>query len=420
MMAMNYDQTINNLLPPLTLPQNPPVINPLSNIFELNRTTYQLQTIYFYKLKSVFIPFLKKFMWDDQMHDFYNDYRPDPPDYKNFSYRYHDLLNMIQKTTFGMYKLISPSRPLPPSFSIINPTYYSDDITVDVTQTPPPPLQLQLQPPPQLLTRQNDYYNDKKYKIYSKYFYNGFYNQRRRAIIGTDQIEQAADIANTAAAMEEASSGESTTQSALLARQRAIALLAAPAPAAAPAAAAAAAAPAPAAAAAAAAPAAAQAAAALDNFNVVMIVPPLPAPPAPPYVLYPQKTYVIEIEIPIYPLYYIDYILDIFTNACSASAVATHTDPIMCLLARDLMPSILEPHYNGVKYTFNGAMETENIVNIRLWMYMKHHFINNAQPTISNCYRSMTSPHYPNNQPQDQKPLFMITMDTTNSSFPVD
>ena len=32
----------------------------------------------------------------------------------------------------------------------------------------------------------------------------------------------------------------------------------------------------------------------------------------------------------------------------------------------------------------------------------------------------MTSPYYPNNQPQDQKPLFMITIDTKNRSFPVD
>ena len=134
-----------------------PVINPLSNIFEIHPPT-EGQQIYFYKLKELFIPFLKKFMWDDQMHDFYNDYRPDPPDYKNFSYRYHDLLNMIQKTTFGMYKLISPSRPLPPSFSIINPTYYTD-ITVAVT-----PLST-LQPKPQLLTKTNDYYNQPNYKV---------------------------------------------------------------------------------------------------------------------------------------------------------------------------------------------------------------------------------------------------------------
>ena len=73
------------------LPQNQPVINPLSNIFETYTYNNQgEQTIYFYKLKSVFIPFLKKFMWDDQMHDFYNDNRPDHP-YKNFSYRYHEL-----------------------------------------------------------------------------------------------------------------------------------------------------------------------------------------------------------------------------------------------------------------------------------------------------------------------------------------
>ena len=195
-------------------PQNQPVINQLSNIFEQHTINNAAgQTIYFYKLKSVFIPFLKKFMWDDQMHDFYNNTRPDSP-YKNFSYRYHELLNMIQKTTFGMYKRIEH----PPS-SIINPTY-DTDITVVVT--PPSPPQLPLQPQPQLLTTRNDYYNDKKYKNDSKYFYNGFYNKRRRAIIGTNPIEQAAYTANISAAMEEDSEALLNGN---IAQQRAIALL---------------------------------------------------------------------------------------------------------------------------------------------------------------------------------------------------
>ena len=172
-MAVNYNQTIVNQQGTQTLsipvpPQNPPVINLLSNIFEPYTYNGGQQPIYFYKLKREFIPFLKKFMWDDQMHDFYTNTRPAPP-YKNFSYRYYELLNMIQKTTFGMYKRIEPH----PSFSIINPTY-DTDITVAVT--PPSPPQLPLQPQPQLLTTQNDYYNDKKYKNDSKYFFNGFYN----------------------------------------------------------------------------------------------------------------------------------------------------------------------------------------------------------------------------------------------------
>ena len=70
MMATNYDQRIFNqqgtqqTLSIPFLPQNQPVINQLSNIFETY--TYNIeggQTIYFYKLKSVFIPFLKKFIW---------------------------------------------------------------------------------------------------------------------------------------------------------------------------------------------------------------------------------------------------------------------------------------------------------------------------------------------------------------------
>jgi len=52
-------------------------------------------------------------------------------------------------------------------------------------------------------------------------------------------------------------------------------------------------------------------------------------------------------------------------------------------------------------------------------MYMKYHFINKAQPRISNRYRSMT-PDVTTTSHQDQDPLFMITIDTKNKLFPVD
>ena len=91
-----------------------------------------------------------------------------------------------------MYKRISLPFSNPDSFSIINPTYYTD-ITVAVTPPSPP----SIQPQPQLLTKTNDYYNQPNYKDASKYFYNGFYNDARRAIIGTDQAEAARLIAKT-------------------------------------------------------------------------------------------------------------------------------------------------------------------------------------------------------------------------------
>ena len=358
-----------------------PIINQLSNIFEIHPPTQGQQTIYFYKLKREFISFLKKFMWDDQMHDFYTDR---PPGYKNFSYRYYELLNMIQKTTFGMYKRISPP---PPSSSIINPTY-DTDIKVAVTPPSPPSPPSKpspLQPQPQLLTIQNDYYNDKNYKDASKYFYNGFYNYARRAIIDTDQAEAARAAAAPAAARAAARQLSATDVEAEAA--------------------------AAAAAAARAAARAAAARAAADNFNVVMIVPPAPAAAAaaaPPHILYPQKTYVIEIETPFYPSYYINGVLDLFRDG--------NND------VQHLMPSILQPHYNGVKYTFTNTLENKldqnDKTHIRLWMYMKYHFINKAQPRISNRYRSM-NPNVTTTSHQDETPLFMLTMDTKNKFFPV-
>jgi hypothetical protein len=356
-----------------------PIINQLSNIFEIHPPTQGQQTIYFYKLKREFISFLKKFMWDDQMHDFYTDR---PPGYKNFSYRYYELLNMIQKTTFGMYKRISPP---PPSSSIINPTY-DTDIKVAVTPPSPPSPPSKpspLQPQPQLLTIQNDYYNDKNYKDASKYFYNGFYNYARRAIIDTDQAEAARAAAAPAAARAAARQLSATDVEAEAA--------------------------AAAAAAARAAARAAAARAAADNFNVVMIVPPAAAAAAAPHILYPQKTYVIEIETPFYPSYYINGVLDLFRDGS--------------VIVQYLMPSILQPHYNGVKYTFTNTLENKlnqnDETHIRLWMYMKYHFINKAQLRISNRYRSMT-PDVTTTSHQDQDPLFMITIDTKNKLFPVD
>ena len=74
-----------------------PSNNVLMNMFEVHASVNDSR---FYILKKSFIPFLMKFMWDDNMHDWYSERGGRSP------FRTTGVMNQLQNMSFGMYSSV--------------------------------------------------------------------------------------------------------------------------------------------------------------------------------------------------------------------------------------------------------------------------------------------------------------------------
>lgn len=140
---------------------------------------HESNTRRFYILKKSFIPFLMKFMWDDNMHDWYSERGGRSP------FRTTEVMDQLQNMSFGMYSSVNGRS----NGTIDNPLYSLQDQIVSVMEDNREIDKVRF------LHSQNDYYNSQRYKEDSRFLFNSFLNlDRRNAIVGNPNINNSQPV----------------------------------------------------------------------------------------------------------------------------------------------------------------------------------------------------------------------------------